>query len=262
MVLRRKPVRVTPQLAAGVAALAMLDAYIPFLLVAWASHHIDAGISSVLISTMPLFTTLFALTVLPDERLTPVRVAGVITGFCGTAVLAGSTAVQVGAADALGLVAVTAAAASFGVGAIVARITMRSIDPVSLSAAKLTLASAVAIVAMFATGNGGGYTTMPLSGWAGMFYLGVISTGIAFSMYFWVVSTVGSVRASLGTFVVPVAGLLTGWAFLGESVTPRMAPGIALIIVGVVVVVYEAAVTHWLRRIMRPPAARTPAPSH
>lgn len=89
LAIRREPLGWTPALAAKVTLLATLSLVIPFGLIAWAEQHIASGMAAALISTMPLFTALFATGVFADERLTAGRLAGLVAGFAGVVVLTG-----------------------------------------------------------------------------------------------------------------------------------------------------------------------------
>ncbi len=63
--------------------------------------------------------------------------------------------------------------------------------------------------------------------------LGVMGSGLAYVAYLWLVDQVGSVRTSLVTYIIPVVGLLLGWAVLDEQVGVDTGLGAALIILGV-----------------------------
>jgi drug/metabolite transporter (DMT)-like permease len=94
VVLRKRP-QITPSSIASVTLLAVLDSIIPYTLVAWAEVKIDSGVASVLISTLPLFTVLFASVALPDERLSSRGFLGLASGFAGVVVLTGGDIVNV-----------------------------------------------------------------------------------------------------------------------------------------------------------------------
>jgi drug/metabolite transporter (DMT)-like permease len=66
--------------------------------------------------------------------------------------------------------------------------------------------------------------------------LGVFNTGFAYVMYLWLVAEVGAVKTSLVTYVIPVTGLLLGWAVLDETIGPAAIAGLVLIVAGVALV--------------------------
>lgn len=84
---------------------------------------------------------------------------------------------------------------------------------------------------------------MGVKGWLALIPLGVLGTGLGYVVYLWLVDNVGSVRASLVTYVVPVVGLALGWAVLDEGIGVNTLLGAALIIMGVSAVMRGQAPT-------------------
>jgi drug/metabolite transporter (DMT)-like permease len=68
--------------------------------------------------------------------------------------------------------------------------------------------------------------------WAAVVLLGVLSTGVAYVLYFRLIAHVGPASAVAVTFLIPAFAVLWGWLFLGETVTPAMAAGCAVILLG------------------------------
>jgi len=232
MAIRRKPLPNSPSLLARVSLMALLSNVAPFALIAWGETHIDSGIASALNSTMPLFTALFAAAVLDEERFTPGRLAGLIAGFAGVVVFAGRDIMQVTDSGVLGQLAVVGASACYGAGAVYARTLLRSEDALSLSALQLVLGTLLTIPLVLAVDGAPDYS-LSLKGWLSLLALGIVGSGFAYVVYLWLVDNVGSVRASLVTYVIPVVGLLLGWAVLDEQIGLGTAAGTALIVLGV-----------------------------
>ena len=72
----------------------LLNNVVPFALIVWGQHHIASGLASILNATTPLFTVLVAHLLTPDERLTPLKAAGVIVGFAGAVAMIGPDALN------------------------------------------------------------------------------------------------------------------------------------------------------------------------
>jgi len=233
---RRRSVRASPRLWAKVAGLAVLSNIVPFLLISWGEIHIESGTASVLNSTMPLFTALFAGLILVDERLTWLRLSGLLLGFLGVAVLTGGDIIDVTDSSVLGQMAVVGAAACYGAAAVYARILLRSEDPFDLCRLQLVIGALILAPALFAVDGVPNYN-LSLEAWLSLITLGVLGTGLAYMAYLWLLGTVGSVRASLVTYIVPIAGLTLGWAVLDESVGINSIVGCGLIILGVTTVI-------------------------
>jgi len=236
MALRRTPVPRRPSLLAKVCFMALMSNVIPFFLIAWAEVHIPSGTASVLNSTMPLFTALFAAAFLAEEHLTAARLAGLMAGFLGVAVLTGSDVLRITDSDVLGQLAVVGAAACYGFGAVFARTLLRSEEPLTLSGLQLVAGTALAVPLLLAVEGAPDYS-LSIKAWLSLLTLGVAGSGLAYVAYLWLVDHVGSVRASLVTYIIPVVGLLLGWAVLDEHIGINTGLGAALIILGVASVV-------------------------
>jgi len=74
---------------------------------------------------------------------------------------------------------------------------------------------------------------MSLEAWATLLALGLGGTGIAYIVYLWLIEHMGTVRASLVTYIVPIIALFLGWLVLDETIGPNVILGAGLIIVGV-----------------------------
>jgi drug/metabolite transporter (DMT)-like permease len=185
---------------------------------------------------MPLFTALFAALFLIEERLTPVRLAGLAGGFVGVIVLTGGQIYDFGDSSVLGELAVVGAAACYGAGAVYARTLLRHGDPLALSGAQLVV-GVIFVLPLLLAARGTPDYALSLEAWLSLLALGVLGTGIAIVVYLWLVDNVGSVRSSLVTYIIPIVGLLLGWAVLDESIGVNTILGCVLIIAGVAAVV-------------------------
>jgi drug/metabolite transporter (DMT)-like permease len=253
LVVMRRPVRRDPSFFAKAAVLAIVANVIPFALIAWAELHIDSGEASVLNSTMPLFTALFAAFVLAEEESTMARVLGLVAGVGGVALLGGRDIVHITNANVLGQLAVVLGAACYGASAVYARTLLREDDPITLTGVQLCFGAMFALVLSLSIDGVPHYETMGVKSWLALLMLGLVASGIAQWVYLWLVDNMGSVRASLVTYVIPVVGLLLGWAALGEHLRPSVIGGFALIIAGVAAVMRGQAPTS--QRDSAPPAS-------
>ena len=232
LAIRREPLGWTPALAAKVTLLATLSLVIPFGLIAWAEQHIASGMAAALISTMPLFTALFATGVFADERLTAGRLAGLVAGFAGVVVLTGGD-FDLTDSSVLGQFAVIGGAASYAAGAVYSRALLKSQNALSLGGLEMVIGALIAAPLAFAF-DGVPTFALSLKAWSALLALGVVGTGVAFVGYLWLVDKAGSVTGSLVTYIVPVVGLALGWAVLNEGIGLNALVGVLLIILGVV----------------------------
>jgi drug/metabolite transporter (DMT)-like permease len=231
-----RALRLTPAALALTLPMAAISNVIPFALIAWGEEHIDSGIAAVLNSTMPIFTAVFAAAVFADERFTTMRATGLALGFLGVIALTGDDALHLTDSNVLGELAVIAAAACYAIGNVVFRTLLEGTDPVSLSALQLVAGTALAVAVMMAASGGSPDYSLSVEAWLSLLALGIGGTGVGYVAYLWLIDAMGSVRASLVTYVIPIVGLFLGWLVLDESIGVHTVLGSLLIIAGVAVV--------------------------
>jgi drug/metabolite transporter (DMT)-like permease len=215
--------------------LAVLSSAVPFFLIAWAELRIDTGVASVLNSTMPLWTAIFASAFLADEHLTPATVLGLLVGFGGVAILSGDDLTSLRGEGLLGHLAVVGAAACYGAGAVYARARLQTEDRVTISAVQLAMATLLLAPFSLAV-DGPPVLNLSAKVWLAWLTLGAVSTGFALVVFYWLIQRVGSVRTSLVTYIIPTVGLLLGVAALDEKLGLNALLGAALIVMGVATV--------------------------
>ena len=226
---------VTPSLVARVSVLAVLANILPFALIAWGEQHIESGTASVLNAMVPIFTAVVAAIALDEEHLTPARLGGLLLGLFGVAVLTGTESLDVTDSAVAGQLAVVAAALCYGLGAVYMRSLLREQDPVSLTMLTLGLSVAIASVALFVVSGSPDYS-LSIEAWGSLLALGALGTGIGYLGWTWLIENIGSVRASLVTYIVPVLALFLGWLVLDEGIGVNTIAGFLLIIAGVATV--------------------------
>lgn len=226
-----------------IVVVGLLNSALPFCLFSWAALTLNAGFSSILNATTPIWGALVAWMWLGD-RLTAPRVAGLALGLAGVAALVWDKL----ALRPDGLPAIAAAlgaALSYAVSASYARRHLTGVDPLALATGSQVSAAAALLPLAFLAWP----ARMPsAAAWACALVLAVASTAFAYILFFRLIDRVGPARAITVTFLVPLFAVLWGALFLDEAVTPAMAAG------GAVVPLGTALATGVLRWPARAPA--------
>lgn len=226
---------------------------IPFALFGYAEQRIPSSLAGVANSTTPLATVLFAMAVLPQERPTRRRIAGLLVGFAGVLVMLGFWR-GVGGDLTGGLLAVIASA-SYGVGfGYVRRFLVDSgRSAIALTAGQLIAATvelAGIAVLTSATPN-----ALPVRVVLAVAALGIFGTGIAYALQFGIIRVAGSTAASTVTYLVPVVavalGLLAGERPIWNEPVGAVVIGLGAALVGTG---RRATRNRTSRRTMRPVA--------
>jgi drug/metabolite transporter (DMT)-like permease len=229
----RRTVRWSRRLFVPVSLLSIVGMVIPFSLIAWGQEHIDSGVASVLNSTLPVFTAAIAAAVLPDEEFTPARLLGLTLAVAGMVVLTGDEITDVTDSGVLGQLAVVGAAGCYGIAAVVSRNLLSDQEPAGLSFIQLVLATVYSVPLLFIATSGDPNYDLSAEAWASLVAVGAVGAGAGVIAYLWLIEMIGSVRASLVTYIVPVVAVFLGWAVLDESVTWNTIAGGVLIVAGV-----------------------------
>lgn len=211
-----------------VTVMGLFNSAIPFVLIAWATLSITAGLASILNATVPIMTALIGAAWLRD-RLGAGRVAGLVIGMAGVVLLAADKADFKPGGSGWALLAMVGATLCYGFAANFTKRHLTGVPPM-VNAAGSQIVSAVALTP-FALWTWPAQTPAPLA-WAAAAVLGVGCTAIAYVLFFRLIERVGASRAVTVTFLVPVFGTLWGALFLGEAVTGSMLLGGAVVLVG------------------------------
>jgi drug/metabolite transporter (DMT)-like permease len=210
----------------GIAA---VNSVLPFTLFAWGAERAPAGIGAITNALTVMFTALVAF-FFYGERIGPRRTAGLVAGFIGVVVLtSGKTA---GADVGQAVLAGTTAALLYGIGVNLMRRYLTGYPSGAVAAANLTCGAIMLAPLAFLTWPR--HAIAPAS-WVAALLLGVLCTGLAFVLYYRLLTRIGGPRASTVTYLIPLFGVVWAWLVLGEPVTLTMVLAGALILAGVAV---------------------------
>ena len=204
----------------------------PFLLFAAAEHTITAGLGAVINATTPMSTVLVVFFWL-RQPLTISRVAAIVIGFAGVAVIVGIDGLRIGPDAATGVALALLASSLYGIGLTFARLHMAGHEPVELAFGQL--AAGAVLVSPFALATAGQAHPTLASG-AAVLGIAIVSTAIAWPLLFRLVRQVGPLAASTITFLNPIFGVLWGALFLHEAVTPTLLGGGVLVFVALALI--------------------------
>ncbi len=210
----------------------LLNNAIPFSLTFWGQTHIPSGLASILNATTPISTVLVAHAFSDDEKLTPGRLLGVLTGFAGVAVMIGPDLLSGLGRNVLAQGACLLAAVSYAFGAVYSRRFGRlGVVPMQVAGGQFIGSSIILLPLALLVEQS---WQIPLPSWqamAAILALAVVSTALGFVIYFRVMAAAGS-NVNLVTLLVPVSAILLGVLVLGESLLPRHFAGMAVIALG------------------------------
>jgi drug/metabolite transporter (DMT)-like permease len=181
-----------------------------------------------------LWTAVLIYWVVPSERPSFINYVGVIVGFAGVVVLVYPELSAHGiSGDVLGALAVVLASLSYAVNAMYQRRKMRDVSIFEVSIGQL--GASVLLAIPIAAPSLPYVHLRPLSLFA-VIALGAMGTGVAYTLYYYVMNTLGAVRASGVTYVVPVTAVFWGALLLNEVVSASVVAGMLVILAGILLV--------------------------
>lgn len=215
----------------------VLNNLVPFTLLFWAQTSITSGLASILNATTPIFSMLVAHFMLADEKMAPNKMAGVLAGIAGVAVLIGGNALGGIDTSTLGIVACLGAALSYGFASVFGRrFRALGIPPGAGALGQLSASTLMMLPVALAIDMP---WRLPMPGTGALLAtlgLALASTALAYLIYFRLLATAGAVNAALVTLLIPPSAILLGSGFLGEELEARHLAGMGLIGIGLLAV--------------------------
>lgn len=216
---------------AGVGLIALLGTVqvgVPFAILARGQEEITSSLAGILVASTPLFTALLAIRVDPTEKSEGVRFWGVVAGLVGVGLLLGFD-LSGTSAETLGGALVLLASLGYATGGLITKLKLPGAPGTGL-AAWITL-SATLLLTPFAIADAP--SEVPgLGPVLAVVALGVIGTGLAFAIFFGLMTTIGPARTFIVTYLSPAFAVVYGALLLDESVSAATLAGLALILGG------------------------------
>ena len=208
---------------------------IPIFFISWGEQTIDSAVASILNATVPLFTIFIAHFFLYDDKMTAQKILGLLIGFAGVVVLMSEDITSGAQTSILGQGAVILASLFYAGSAVFARRVTRHIDGTVRGALPLVTSA----VFMWALGplaeRPFEFPSLPLT-WTAILWLGILGSGLAVIMLYYLIHEIGPTRTSMVTYLFPVGGVILGVVFLNEHLSWQLVAGTVLIILSLVVV--------------------------
>lgn len=229
----------------------LLNNVVPFCLIVWSQTQIASGLAAILNAATPLFTVVVAHVLTADERMTGNRLAGVVIGFAGVAVMVGPSALGGGGELAAECASLGAALAYAFAGVYGRRFGRMRVPPLVTAAGQVAASSLILLPVALLHDRPWALPAPGPAVWGAVLGAATLSTALAFVIYFRLLASAGAANVLLVTLLVPVSAILLGALVLGERLEPRHYAGMAVIALAL------AAVDGRLLRLGRPAPAQS-----
>jgi drug/metabolite transporter (DMT)-like permease len=222
-------VRVARQDSGRLLFAGIFNSAIPFVMFGYAALALNAGFSSILNATTPIFGAIVAYLWL-KERLTGWRIAGLVLGIAGVVVLSWEKATfREGEAGGWAVLACLVATFCYGIAGNFAKRHLGGVHPLLVAAGS----QLGAMLVLLPPGLASWPQQMPsMAAWTSALALGSACTGLAYLLFFRLIANVSASVALSVTYLIPLFGIGWGWLFLGERVDLPMVVGGAIVVLG------------------------------
>ena len=235
MFIIRVPLPKTPALWGSFFIMGFTKNALPFSLIVWGQTQISSGLASILNATTPLFTVLIAAVLLADERLNAGKAIGVALGIGGTIVMIGPAALQGASDNALAMLAVLGATLSYAFASIYGRrFHADGMPPITAAAGQVTCATILLTPLTLIVDTPWQLPLPSAPVILAVLGLAILSTALAYVLYFRILASSGAVNISLVTFLVPISAIFLGIVILDETLELSHIAGMVLIATGLI----------------------------
>src|SRR5215208_6541286 len=234
--IQRVPLRRSFREWSPLLLLGITNVAIPFFLISWGEQSIDSAVAAILDATVPLFTILVAHYLLHDDKMTMPKVVGLLMGFAGVVILM-SKDIGDSLGSVLGQLAVVLASIFYAGSAVYARKTTENTPSILRSAGPLIPATVVMWLATFLVESPVEIPQLRIT-WIALLFLGILGSGVAFIMSYYLIHEIGPTRTSMVTYLFPLGGVILGVIFLNEQLSWQL-------LVGAVFIVLSLVVSNW-----------------
>ena len=223
----------SPQMWMAFAIIGFLANALPFSLITWGQTHISGGLASILNGMTPLTTVIVAHFFSGSERMTAAKITGVLAGIAGAALIIGTDALAGLGDNVLAQLAVLAATCSYAFASVYGlRFRKWGVSPLSIAAGQTTCSSIMILPLMLWIESPWTLPAPSIQTWAALGGLSILSTALAYILYFRIIAVAGATNVALVAFLMPVSAILLGVLFLGEVLEAKHFYGMVLIGIG------------------------------
>lgn len=215
----------------------LLNNAIPFSLIAYGQSHIASGLASILNATTPIFTVIVAHFLTTDEKLTGRKSAGVIIGFFGVAIMIGIDALEALGIHILAQIAVLIATASYAFAGIYGkRFQNLGVKPLTVATGQVTASTCLMLPLVLIVDQPWQLPMPSLNSVLALAALALLSTVLAYILFFEILARAGATNLLLVTFLIPPSAIILGVLVLNEAIQFNQMLGLMIIIVSLLII--------------------------
>ena len=212
------------------ALIGMVNLVIPFFLIAYGVQKVQSNLAAILMASTPLSATILAHFFTKNEKINYRKTFGVLLGFSGIVFLF-SDNVLINENNFLSALIIFVASTFYVIGGLLTlKISNKKNENVTAS---ILIWATIFLIPITA------YTEQPwnlnpsMESTISVIYLGIVATGFAWLLRFRILITNGLVFQAQVAYLIPIFGIILGYIFLKEVITPKVLVAVVAVIVGI-----------------------------
>ena len=207
----------SPRIWGAYLVMGALNNAIPFSLLFWGQTQIESGLVSILNGTTAMFAAVVAGLLLPDEPLTAKKVIGAGLGIAGVAFIMGPSALTNFNLSNLAQLAILGATLSYAFAGVWGKTALAGQLPL-MNALGMLIGSTVLMIPIVLVFDGRPNLALSLGVWGALIGMAVLSTALAYFLYFAILVRAGAANLLLVTLLIPPVAIGLGAVFLDERI--------------------------------------------
>jgi len=231
VIIKRYTIPRSPKILGAYLVMGALNNAIPFSLIFWGQTQIDSGLASILNATTAMFAAVIAGLLLKDEPLTRNKIVGAALGLAGVAFIMGPTALRSFNPSNLAQLAILGATLSYAFAGVWGKTTLSGQPPL-MNALGMVAGSSLLMIPIVLLTDGVPSFDLSKTVWSALLGLSILSTVLAYILYFAILRRAGAANLLLVTLLIPPFAVSLGVVFLGERMGVEAWIGFIVIAVG------------------------------
>ena len=212
------------------AAIGIINLVIPFFLIAYGVQKVQSNLAAILMASTPLSATVLAHFFTNNEKINFIKVLGVLIGFSGIVFLF-SDNILINENNIISALLILGGSTFYVIGGLLTlKVSNKKNENVTAS---ILIWATIFLLPITA------YTEQPwnlnprLDSTISLIYLGIFSTGLAWLMRFRILKNNGLVFQAQVAYLIPIFGIILGYIFLNEIITPKVIVAVAAVVLGI-----------------------------
>ena len=212
------------------AAIGMVNLVIPFFLIAYGVQRVQSNLAAILMASTPLSATVLAHLFTKNEKINLIKIFGVLVGFSGIVFLfSDNTLINENNFTYALLILIGSTFYVIG-GLLTLKISNKKNENVTAS---ILIWGTLFLIPITAFTEKPWNLNPSTDSTISLVYLGVVATGLAWLLRFKILKNNGLVFQAQVAYLIPIFGIILGYIFLKELITPKVLVAVAAVIIGI-----------------------------